>query len=144
MSDGNEKLYDFKARSDESALECKDPSRTVQADLIDSDINVIVARFNVTGMAPQGMRIPEFADYEDVFDFQSAQNALIAAEQHFMALPAKVRAEFDNSPQEFLEFCSREENLPRMRELGLAIPEVVVDTVPVVVDTVPVVDNPKE
>ncbi|WNK12497.1 MAG: internal scaffolding protein [Microvirus sp.] len=128
MRDGNEALYDFKKRSDESGLICKDPSLTVQADLEDSDINVIIARFNITKEMPTSVRLPEFADYEDVFDFQTAQNALIDAENQFMAMPAKVRKVFDNDPQAFFEYAINPENYDGLVELGLAKERIKEDT----------------
>lgn len=130
MSDGNEKLYDFKGMSDLTALECKDASRTIQSDAIDADINVIVERYGVTGMLPNNVRIPEYADYEDVFDFRTAQQALIDGENAFMALPAKIRAQFENSPQQFLEFCADPANLDEMRSMGLAVPVEVAEVPP--------------
>lgn len=130
MSDGNEKLYDFVARSNAAGLLCEDPSKTVQSDMEDADINVIVSRYAVTGQLPQSDRVPQYADYEGVFDFRSAQEAILQAQRDFMSMPAKVRAEFDNNPQIFLEFASDPNNIDDMRRLGLAVPKEVVDTPP--------------
>lgn len=135
---GNEQLYDLKGRSDECGLVCDEPSRTVQADAEDADINTIVRRFNITGQLPAGgIRVPEFADYEDVFDFHSAQLAILVAEQTFMQIPADVRARFHNDPGEFLHFAADPGNIDALREMGLAMPKPV-EIVPVV----PVVDKP--
>jgi len=120
MSDGNEKLYNFKKRSDEAGLLCKDPSKTVQADMVDADINVIVARYGITGTMPQGLHVPEYADYEDVFDYQSARNAIIEAENAFMAMPANVRSRFDNDPGAFFDYATDPANFDGLVELGLA------------------------
>lgn len=136
MSDGNELRYDFLQRSYDAALVNKEPSLTVQADAEDADINTIVRRFNLTGTMPQSLRLPQYADYEDVFDFHSAQLVLKEAEAEFMRVPAHIRAMFNNSAGEFLEFCSLEANLPKMRELGLA------KAAPVVYDTPAKSDSP--
>lgn len=114
--------------SSECALYCEDPSLTVQSDKDDADINVILDRFGITGQLPQNVRAPTFEVFDDVFDFRSAVEAVAMAEDSFMAMPAKVRAEFENDPQQFLEFCTASKdgmlvNLARMRELGLAVPE---------------------
>ena len=130
MSDGNEKLYKFKQRSDDTATFCKDPSLTVQADAIDADINVIVKRFGITGMMPQAVRLPEYSDYEDVFDFHSAQLAILEGERQFMALPADVRAKFDNDAGKFFDIAANPDNIDYLRELGLAKPILSEETTP--------------
>lgn len=122
--------YDVDKVSEDNGLRCEDPSLTVQSEKEDADINTIVRRFGLTGQLPQGLRPPSFEDFTEVFDFRSAVEAIGAAEEAFMALPAEVRARFDNSPQEFVAFCSEEKdgklaNVAEMRKMGLAVPEVV-------------------
>lgn len=135
--------YDMNAASDESAIACHDPSLTVQSQRDEADINVLVKRFGITGVMPQNVRLPEYADFDSVFDFQSAMNAARTAQESFDLMPADVRARFGNSPQAFFEFCTANEdgklvNIDELRKLGLAIPEkVVVESAPtrvVVVD----------
>lgn len=46
---------------------------------------------------------PKFGDFLGVSDYQTALNQVIEAEEAFDALPAKVRARFDNQPVDFLE-----------------------------------------
>lgn len=116
-------LYDVDSVSVETALACEDVSLTQQSQADETDINVIVRRFGITGAMPQGLEPPTFEIFEDVFDYQSAQNALVAARESFMAMPADVRGRFDNDPQEFMVFCADKANLPEMRRLGLAVPE---------------------
>jgi Chlamydia-phage Chp2 scaffold (Chlamy_scaf) len=122
MKDGNEKLYDFVSRSDEGALKC-DPdvlaSLTVQSEAEDADINTIVRRFGITGGMPDNPVVPSFVDYDEIFDYQTARNAIVKAEEMFLEYPAELRARFNNSPQLFLEFCSDKENLKEMQKLGL-------------------------
>ncbi|WNK14658.1 MAG: internal scaffolding protein [Microvirus sp.] len=134
--DGYSFRYDFVQRSLDAGIVNDDPSLTVQADAEDADINTIVRRFNLTGTMPQSLRLPQYADYEDVFDFHSAQLVLKEAEAEFMRVPAHIRAMFDNNAGKFLEFCSLEQNLPKMRELGLA------KAVPVVYNTPAKSDSP--
>ncbi|WNK14071.1 MAG: internal scaffolding protein [Microvirus sp.] len=114
--------YDREAASDESGLSCPELGRTVQSDAAQADINEIVRRFGLTGRLPENVRVPTFADFEDVVDFQSAQNAIVAARESFMAMPAEVRGRFDNDAGRFVEFCSDKSNLDEMRALGLAVP----------------------
>lgn len=115
--------YDVDEASLETGLRCEDVSRTVQSQKDDADINVIVRRFGLTGTMPVGLVPPVYQDFDGVFDFQSAQNAVIRARDSFMAMPAEIRKRFNNDPQEFVVFCSDEKNLPEMRKLGLAVPE---------------------
>ncbi|WNK14769.1 MAG: internal scaffolding protein [Microvirus sp.] len=123
MIDGNEKLYDLKARSDAAGLLCTDPSKTVQSDAEDADINTIVRRFGLTGTMPQGLKVPEYGDYDLVSDFHSALIAVEEARVNFMAMPANVRAEFGNDPGSFLHFASDPANIDALRDLGLAKPK---------------------
>jgi len=81
-----------------------------------------------SGVLPTPINMPQYVDYEGVFDFQSAMNAVRAADENFMRMDAKVRARFNNSPQEFLEFFSNAENTEEAIRLGLAIPQAVAET----------------
>lgn len=128
--------YDADMVSEETGLDCKDESLTDQSGKEDADINTIVRRFGVTGLVPEAARPLFFADFDDVFDFQSAQNAIAEANQAFMALPADVRSRFANNPQKFVEFCSEQSadgslaNLAELRKMGLAPPEKVPEPEP--------------
>lgn len=115
--------YDTNEASLESAISCPEDTRTQQSGKLDADINEIVRRFGVTGTLPQGTRPPTYGDFNDVFDFQTAQNAIVIAQQSFMAMPATVRKRFNNDPHEFVAFCSEPENIDEMRKMGLAVPK---------------------
>ena len=112
---------DFSARSDETGLKCLDPSLTQQQFRDESDINNIVDRFMKTGHLPDPVSMPQYVDYEGVFDFQSAMNVVRQADENFMRMDAKVRSRFHNSPQEFLEFFANPENQDEAVRLGLAV-----------------------
>lgn len=117
---------DHMPASDETGLHCKDPSLAQQHFLEDSDINTIVARFHLTGEVPQLQQLPSYADYGDqIFDFQSAMNAVRHATETFMQLPADLRARFHNDPQEFLQFTSDAGNMPEARKLGILSDEAI-------------------
>jgi len=120
--------YDRESVSVETGLLCLDPSKAVQSDLEDSDINTIVRRFGLTGQVPTDVRVPLEADFVDVFDFQSAMNAIRSAQESFDLMPASVRARFQNDPAQFVDFCVAEQdgklvNIDEMRKLGLAVPK---------------------
>lgn len=114
--------YDMEQASFESGLECKDDSLAVQSQKDDADINVIVERFGITGQLPQSAVLPRYEDFDEIFDYRTAMDAVVAADRAFLALPAKIRARFGNDPQQFVEFCSDAENLPELRRMGLAKP----------------------
>lgn len=114
--------YDnFEIMSDETGLKCLDPSLTQQQFKEESDINTIVDRFMKTGHLPDPVSMPQYVDYEGVFDFQSAMNVVRQADENFMRMDAKVRARFHNSPQEFLEFFADPANSDEAVRLGLAV-----------------------
>jgi phage internal scaffolding protein len=112
---------DFSDRSLETGLKCLDDSLTQQQFRDESDINNIVDRFMKTGHLPDPVSMPQYVDYEGVFDFQSAMNVVRQADENFMRMDAKVRARFHNSPQEFLEFFADPANSEEAVRLGLAV-----------------------
>lgn len=117
--------YDRKGDSARHANRIGGKSRTLQSQKDDADINVIMKRFGVTGLAPNNVRAPTYGDFTDAMDFRESMDAIRAAKESFMQMPAAVRKRFANDPQLFVEFCSDKKNLDEMRALGLAIPEVI-------------------
>jgi len=112
--------YDVNAASEETSLDCSDdPGFTQQQFKEECDINVIVEKFMKTGEMPDNVRVPIEGDFTDVTDYQSALNAVIAADDAFMELPPDVRAEFDNNPQKLMDFLADDKNRARAEELGL-------------------------
>lgn len=120
--------YDMDLASDKSGLACDDASLTQQQFKEDSDINTIVDRFMKSGVLPTPVNMPQYVDYEGIFDYQSAMNSVRAADEQFMRMDAKVRARFNNSPQEFLAFFADPANTDEAIRLGLAVPQTVVET----------------
>ena len=111
------------AHSNQTGLKCLDSSLTQQQFKEDSDINTIVDRFMKTGHLPDPVSMPQYVDYEGIFDFQSAMNVVRAADENFMRMDAKVRSRFNNSPQEFLNFFADPANGDEAVRLGLAVPQ---------------------
>lgn len=128
--------YDTRQASIRSGLACTQPSMAKQEFKEECDINTIVRNFGLTGEVPVGLKAPEYAEYESVMDYQTAIQAVMEAEERFMEMPAHVRREFDNDPQRFLEFCTDKQNLPRLKEWGLAHPDLPAPA-PVLVKLVP-------
>lgn len=124
--------YDVDEASNASGLECKDPSLTQQHMAEECDINYIVERFGVTGQLPDGaVYQPTYGDFTGIGDYRQALDAVQAADDAFMALPAKIRERFDNDPALFVDFCSSTDPADRSEaiELGLIPPPVKPDGV---------------
>ena len=111
--------YDRDKNSDFAKLVFVGPSRTQQSFRDECDINNILRKFNVTGQLPLGSVQPQYGDFSGITDYQSALNAVMEAQDSFLALPAKVRARFQNDPALFVEFASDEANKDEMKALGL-------------------------
>ncbi|UDN67776.1 internal scaffolding protein [robinz microvirus RP_115] len=101
-----------------------EPSRTRQEFADECDINVLMRKFEATGIVSHvDSRTPMYLDVSDgVLPLAEALDVVRAADAAFMSLPARVRAEFDNDPVSFVEYAGDPANLERMREWGLAPP----------------------
>lgn len=116
--------HDTMAESNRTALTCPEESKTQQHLADEADINTIVGRFLKTGIMPPVRTPPTYADFEDVTDFQEAMDAINRAKESFMALPAAVRATFQNDPGKFVDYvdhCFDTGDLNPLREMGLAV-----------------------
>lgn len=116
--------YDVEAASNAAVVIDDSPSLTVQSMAEDTDLNVIMRRFGVTGQMPDNPRLPVYGDFTGITDYKSALMAVMDASEHFMELPATVRARFDNDPQKLLEFVSSDGNREEAEKLGLLKPVV--------------------
>jgi len=115
------KPYDPSARS---RLSFKTETRTKQSFKAECDINNIMAKYAKTGILEHARNVQgAYGDFSDVPDFQEARNRLIAAEQAFMALPAKIRKEFDNEPANLVAFIDNDDNYDEAVKLGLIPPK---------------------
>lgn len=117
--------YDVDAVSDATGLKCEDKTLTKQSFAGDADINELVRRFHVTGELPTNVRMPLSGDFTNVMDFRGAMDAIVAARESFDAMPAEVRARFDNDPAKFVDFCDNKENWPEAEKMGLLSPDAV-------------------
>lgn len=122
--------YDRDEASLESGVLNDSPSLTKQSFAEECDINTIVERFGLTGELPTDIRAPQYADFDEIFDYHSAMNAVAQAREAFDAMPADVRARFSNDPGAFVDFCADENNRDEAVKLGLVLPAKVVDVVP--------------
>ena len=114
-------VYDAERVSDETALVCPDESLTHQEFKDESDINTIIDRF---GIGENPIEAQQWVTNVDIADapnnYQDVMNQLNLARDQFMALPAKVRSQFDNDPARFVDFVSDPSNGEELVRLGLA------------------------
>jgi len=112
--------YDRDAVSRETGCSCGEPSLAIQSARDETDINTIVRRFGVTGMAPGTMREPLVGDFTAVpQDYHAAVMLSRRTAEAFAQLPAAVRAKFENDPAAVLDFIADASNREQAIELGL-------------------------
>ena len=100
-----------------------EPSKTLQSQSAETDINNIVARHTRDGVITHlNPAEPLFGDNTGVADYHSALSAVVAAQQMFEELPSDLREEHGNDPGRFLEWYEDPENLEETIELGLREP----------------------
>ena len=96
------------------------------------DINNMLAKYQQTGNLPLMKQNPIYGDFSEPTTYQEAQNTLIVAQQQFDGLPSEIRKQFDNDPEQFLEFCNDPKNANQMRKMGILeqpeIPDKIVQT----------------
>lgn len=96
--------------------------RTEQAHAADCDINVILRKYDKTGLITHvNTAAAQYGDFTEVNEYQESLNMVMQAREAFDALPADVRKEFNNDPGSFFEFATDPKNNERMVELGLAV-----------------------
>lgn len=98
--------------------------RTKQSFAEEANINSIMAKWERTGqMEHLSKGTPEYGDFSNVSDYQSAQASIIAADDAFLRIPAEIRRKMENDPQVFLAFMADPANHDEAREMGLLTPE---------------------
>lgn len=108
---------------DEGAIDFTgEVSLTRQSEYESTDINLIMKRYERTGMLPDSILQGMFADVSEMGDFRSALAIVEAGEEAFMALEPKVRSRFDNDAATFLEFFNDSANIDELRAMGLIEP----------------------
>jgi len=99
------------------------PSRTKQSFKDECDINHIMAKYEKTRLIEHVNRFAgDYGDYLDVQDYHTSVNQVLAAQEAFNSLPARIRSRFGNDPAAFLDFIGDESNRDEAREMGLLKP----------------------
>jgi len=99
------------------------PSRTQQQFKDQCDVNKIIAKFKRTGSVTHLKNVQEgvYADLSQLPSLQEAENAVIAAQQAFEAVPALTRQRFGNDPKLFVDFLSDPKNDEEAIKMGLKV-----------------------
>lgn len=123
---------DVKLRANGSislALKCKDKSKTMQEFKNEVNINSIMKKYNATGVVSHIMKDqPMFDDVSELMSLQDALNLKNVSDQNFLKLPSKIRARFNNSAVNMIDFLNDSSNYDEAVNLGL------VDKKPVIVE----------
>lgn len=98
-------------------------SMTQQHYKAECDINTIMDKYAVNGYLVDPLKIrtrkPQFGDFTEMPDFQTAQNVIVEGREAFEALPARIRKYFANDPALYLSFVADSNNLDQALEMGL-------------------------
>lgn len=130
--------YDADVTSFSSGLDCSgDPSMTQQQFRDEVDINVMVERFQRTGLPEAPAVPPGVQDFTDVHDFRSAMQVVVDARVAFSGLSSGIRARFHNDPAEYLAFVYDADNRAEAVKLGMIPAPPVEPDVPAVPDVSP-------
>lgn len=98
----------YSVTGEKPGIKFDQPSQTIQSFKDDADINCIIARFENTGVLVDPTvpvsRTPQFGDFSDMPSYQEAQNVIVAANNAFNDLSAKIRERFGNDPAAYFDF----------------------------------------
>lgn len=98
-----------------------DDGRTKQTFKDETDVNRILAKFQVSGVISHKAKfLPSYGDFAE-FDFLETQNVLNRGNGIFAALPSEVRREFGESPARFFKFVNDPANIDNLDKLLPAI-----------------------
>lgn len=103
-----------------------DASPTKQSDAEAADINFIMKRYEQTGLLPDAEgRRPIVGDFSTMETYHEAMQVVAEANSSFFALPAEIRAKFQNDPGQFLAYVEKaptdKEIATDLVKMGLAV-----------------------
>jgi len=97
-------------------------SLTHQSEAPQCDINTIMKKYERTGVLEHRNNFEgQYGNFADgPADYHESMNAVLAAEEMFGTLPARIRRRFHNDPGAFIEFANDPHNQEEMINLGLS------------------------
>lgn len=103
-------------------------SKTIQSEAAATDINAIVKRMEVQGVAPAiNRREGAYLDCSRVPDFRGALEQVRHASEYFQTLPGATRALFHNNIAEFLDAVKDNSRLDDLIKAGIVNEDEVVN-----------------
>ena len=108
------------------SFETKGESLTEQQYAEESQILNKIRKYDSQGFFDSINRNPaQYTDFTQVRDLADAIDQIEEAREAFLTIPSDVRKQFNNSPSEFFNFASKEENYDELVKLGLATQAIV-------------------
>lgn len=103
-----------------SSITFPEKTMTKQAFKDECDINNIMSKYQKTGLIEHVQNVQgSYGDFTSVQDYQLSLNQVIAAQEAFDQLPAKIRERFANDPSHLMSFLGDEKNRDEAIRLGL-------------------------
>lgn len=96
------------------------PARTEQSHAKACDINLIMKRYEKTGIIAHAKQYAgHYGDFTGATDYQECIARVQEADEAFMSLPASIRKRFDNDPGLYFDFATNPANHDELVKLGL-------------------------
>ena len=96
------------------------PSRTLQEPKDSCNINLIMQRYQETGLLTHlSSKEPMYDDVSEIGDYQSCLAVVERAQEAFAQLPSELRKSLDNNPANLVAYISNPANLDACVKFGL-------------------------
>ena len=100
------------------------PSLAKQSFKEECNINTIMRKYEKSGLIDHlNTHQGEYGNFIGFENYHTSLNQILEANEAFSTIPAKIRYQFNNDPEAFLQFAQNPENLDQMIEMGLAPPK---------------------
>ncbi|QXP44236.1 MAG: internal scaffolding protein [Arizlama microvirus] len=100
--------------------ENKEPDKTDQSFAKMVNVNEIVAKFKKTGQITHlAKNAGKYADVSNITDLHESLIKVQEAQNTFLTLPAYIRKQFNNNPQEMIAFLQDPKNDEQAVQMGL-------------------------
>lgn len=100
-------------------LICQEESKTEQSHVAACDINNIMKRATPQPQVSTIMNPANYGDFSEVGSFEDAITKVRQVTNEFNALPAGLRAKFDNDPMKLITFLQNPDNKDEAVKIGL-------------------------
>lgn len=117
------------------------PSKAVQSEKNNVDINTIVKRYKKTGLLPVLDRKQLYGDFSNSEDFLTLQNKIANVRSDFERLPSAMRERFSNDPGQLIDFLADPANVKEAVEMKLLPVSALPKEEPAPVEPAPVVEG---